>query len=122
MALKRDSKYRNVLTMAFVAIMLFNYANATLFWHCHKIGDYSIFHSHIYWKTHGTGESSGGHTPGQLQIIDVVCHAVFTADAIPDIHLYRVDVFENVLIQPMVSEVERGFSEILSLRGPPRLV
>ena len=74
-------KYRNVLTVVFIAIMLFNYANATLFWHCHRIGSASVVHSHIYGKSHGTGNSTGGHTPGQLQIIDVICHALYTADA-----------------------------------------
>lgn len=108
--------------MAFVAIMLFNYANATLFWHCHKIGNCSVTHSHIYWKTHGTGESSGGHTPGELQIIDVICHAVYTADIIPEIYLERVDVLEWVLASPVLPEEGYVFSEILSLRGPPRLV
>ena len=108
--------------MAFAVIMLFNYANATMFWHSHVIGGASIMHSHIYWKTHTTGNSDGGHTSDQIQIIDLICHAVYTADAIPEIHLERFDVLECVLQEMVVSEVCSIHSSHLSLRGPPSLV
>ena len=114
--------YRKALTVAFVAIAFFNYANATLFWHCHIIGSASVTHSHIYWKTHTSGDPTGGHTPGQIQIIDVICHAVYTADVIQEILLDRIDVLERELADPVVTEEEWGFAEVLSLRGPPRLV
>lgn len=120
MTLKRG-KYRNVLTVAFIAIMLFNYANASLFWHCHKIGDISVVHSHIHGKSHGTGNSTGGHTAGQLQIIDVICHAAYTADAVPEIHLERQDVLCCILAAPAVPEERHTFAASFSLRGPPAL-
>lgn len=108
--------------MVLSAIVLLNYANATLFWHCHKIGSVTVTHSHIYWKTHTTGDPTGGHTSGQIQIIDVICHAVYTAQTMPGIHLERIDVLESVLDSPDVQDEELGFTRILSLRGPPRLV
>ena len=115
-------KYRNVLTVVFIAIMLFNYANATLFWHCHRIGSASVVHSHNYGKSHGTGNSTGGHTPGQLQIIDVICHATYINDAVPDIRLERTDVLECILATPVVLEMGHVFAETPLLRGPPELV
>ena len=115
-------KYRNGLTMALLAIMLFNYANVSLFWHWHKIGSASVVHSHIYGKAHGTGPASGNHTPGQFLIIDMICHAAYTADAVPDFHLERMDVLEGVLAAPKVLEKEFSFVHHLSLRGPPALV
>lgn len=107
--------------MAFVAIMLFNYANATLFWHCHRIGRASVAHSHIYWKTHTTGDPTGGHTSAEIQIIDIVCSAVYTDDIIPAFHLERMDVLECVLVEPAVSWEIVGFKDVDSLRGPPSL-
>ena len=118
----RNDRSRNILTMVFAVIMLFNYANATMFWHSHVIGGASIMHSHIYWKTHATGNSDGGHTSDQIQIIDLICHAVYTADVIPEIHLERFDVLERVMQDVAVSEVSQVHSRILSLRGPPALV
>ena len=115
-------KYRNVLTMALVAIMLFNYANVSLFWHWHKFGSFSVAHSHFCGKAHGTGHSSGNHTPGQFLIIDMICHAAYTADTLPAFHLERMDVLECVLAAPVVPEVGHAFAETLSLRGPPVLV
>ncbi len=115
-------KYRNVLTMALVAIMLFNYANVSLFWHWHKIGRISIVHSHIYGKAHETGSSSGNHTAGQVLIINMICHTAYTADALPAFHLEREDKLECVLAVPVVQEKEISFVPCLSLRGPPALV
>jgi hypothetical protein len=120
--MRSRGKYRNILTMVFIAIMLFNYANATMFWHCHRIGSSSVVHSHIYWKTHTTGDSCGGHTQEQLQIIDIICHAVYTADIIPEIHLDRFDVLEYVFQEGTIPEICPVHSDILSLRGPPQLV
>ena len=115
-------KYRNVLTVALIAILLFNYANVSLFWHWHKIGTVSVAHSHFYGKTHGTGSSSCSHTPGEFLIIDLICHAAYTSDALPAIHLERRDVLECVLTAPVVPEEEFDIAESLSLRGPPALV
>ena len=122
MALKRDNRYHNVLTMAFTVIMLFNYANATMFWHSHVIGGASIMHSHIYWGDHATGDPTGGHTPGEIQIIDLICHSAYTADIIPEIHLERFDILEFVSHEEAVPEISPAYSTILSLRGPPVLV
>ena len=118
----RNDRSRNLLTMAFAVIMLFNYANATMFWHSHVIGGASIMHSHIYWKTHATGNSDGGHTSDQIQIIDLICHAVYTDDIFTEIHLERFDVFECVLQEVVFTEVSTVHSSLLSLRGPPALV
>ncbi len=79
-------------------------------------------HSHIYWKTHATGSSDGGHNAGQIQIIDLICHAVYTADDMPVIHLERFDVLECVFRDVTVPEVSLVHPSILSLRGPPSLV
>ena len=117
----RNDRSRSILTMVFAAVMLFNYANATMFWHSHVIGGASIMHSHIYWKTHATGNSDGGHTSDQIQIIDLICHAVYTADVIPEIHLERVDVLESVIQDVAILEDSQVHSRILSLRGPPSL-
>ena len=115
-------KYRNALTVVFIAIMLFNYANATLFWHCHRIGSMEVVHSHIHGSAHTAGNGSGGHTTGQLQIIDVICHALYIADAVSEIHLERLDVLYGVMLAPDCLQEEHDFTESISLRGPPSLV
>ncbi len=119
---RRNYRSRNILTIAFVVMMLFNYANATMFWHCHKIGGSSIMHSHIYWKTHTSGNSDGGHTTGQIQILDIICHSDCTSGTIPEIHLERFDVLEYVFQDEIVPVVSTDHSSTLSLRGPPSLV
>ena len=118
----RNNRSRNLLSMAFAVIMLFNYANATMFWHSHMIGGASIMHSHIYWKSHPTGNSDGGHTSDQIQIIDLICHAVYTIDNMSEIHLERYDVLECVFQEGTVPGISQVHSRILSLRGPPALV
>ena len=117
---KEKNKY--LISLALIAISLFNYANANLFWHCHRMEGASIVHSHIYGKNHGTGDTSGGHTPGQIQIIDIIFHSVFTADAVPEFHLERLDVLNYILQVPLVLRVVFGFSDFQSLRAPPVLV
>lgn len=119
---RRNNRSRNILTIAFIVMMLFNYANATMFWHCHKIGGSSIVHSHVYWKTHTAGNSDGGHTSGQIQILDIICHSDCTAGIIPETHLERFDVLEYVFQGETVPEVFADHSSTLSLRGPPSLV
>ena len=81
-----------------------------------------VVHSHTHGSSHTAGNDSGGHTTGQLQIIDVICHALYTADAVPEIHLERQDVLYGVLQVPDCLQEEHDFSESLSLRGPPSLV
>ena len=118
----RKGRYRNILKVAVLVTMLFNYANATMFWHCHKIGGATIMHSHIYWKAHVSGNSDGGHTQEQIQILDIICHSASTAGTMPGIQLERIDVLECVFQDEAVPEVCPVHADILSLRGPPALV
>lgn len=119
---QRKGQYRNILKMAFIVIMLLNYANATMFWHCHKVGGASVMHSHLYWKSHVNGSSDGGHTQEQVRILDIICHSASTAGTAPGIILERIDVLECIFQDVTVPDVCPVHASILSLRGPPALV
>ena len=115
----RNPKIKSVTTMIFIGLLLFNYVNSTMFWHNHLVDGQIVGHSHIYGKAHCTDNSDGGHTPGQLKLLDLVSHILCTDTVIPDIQIERIDVLEYVVIENPVVEVTESFFSLSSLRGPP---
>lgn len=115
----RSTKPKSLVTMFFIGILLFNYVNSTMFWHSHIVEGGIIWHSHIYWKSHVTDSSDGGHTSGQLKLLDVVSHILCTDTVIPDIQFERVDVLEYVIFETPVVGVHSSFIHNSFLRGPP---
>ena len=112
-------KSKSLTTMIFIGILLFNYVNSTMFWHTHIVDGLIIGHSHIYWKSHVTGNADGGHTPGQLKLLDLVSHILCTDTVIPDIQIERIDVLEYVVIENPVTAVAESIFSLSYLRGPP---
>ena len=91
--------------MFFIGILLFNYVNSTMFWHNHLVDGQIVGHSHIYGKAHCTDNSDGGHTPGQLKLLDLVSHILCTDTVIPDIHVGGIDIIERVFLDPGITRI-----------------
>jgi len=115
----RNHRLRSMMLMMFIGILLFNYVNATMFWHSHVVDGRVITHSHIFWKNHVTGNSDGGHTQGQLRLLDVICHTVCTATVIDSFLPERFDVLEYVFHENPGTEVSWCSPHLPVLRGPP---
>ena len=107
------------MLMVFIGILLFNYVNSTMFWHSHIVDGRVITHSHIFWKNHGTGNSDGGHTPGQFKILDLICHTVCTATVVDLVLPERFDVLEYVFQESLAEGIARCPRHCTVLRGPP---
>ena len=115
----RNPRMKSVTTVIFIGILLFNYVNSTMFWHTHIVDGRIVEHSHIYGESHTTGNSDGGHTPGQLKLLDLVSHILCTDTVIPDIQIERIDILEYVIFENPVAEVPASVVFHSSLRGPP---
>ena len=118
----RNSKLRDLITAFFVGILLFNYVNSSMFWHSHVIDGRIIYHSHIYGKGHLSGNSDGGHTLGQLRLLDIINHTLCTDTIIPDVSIARIDVLEYIPQESPIPECLVGSVSFLDLRGPPSLI
>ncbi len=46
------------------------YANSTMFYHRHIVGNKTIFHSHFFTDNHTDSSDDGGHTSSQIEIIE----------------------------------------------------
>ena len=115
----RSQRWKNLATMLFIGVILFNYVNSTMFWHNHLVDGRIVVHSHIYGKAHDTGHSDGGHTPGQLKLLDVLTHILCTDTVIPDFQIQRMEVLECVLEEFIPAAVPTAVPGVFSLRGPP---
>ena len=104
------SRLRSVMTTICIAIFLFCYVNATMFWHGHSFQGGWFFHSHIAGWAHRTAHDSGDHTAAQFQLLAEVNQLACTESAVTSYSLTRPD---SVISDRTVSAV--------SLRGPPEL-
>ncbi|MBO4231189.1 MAG: hypothetical protein J5886_05875 [Bacteroidales bacterium] len=117
-----DTKLKSLVSAIFVGILLFNYVSSTMFWHCHVIDGQIITHSHIYGDGHACENSDGGHTFGQLKLLDILSHIVCTDTIIPDISISRIDVLEYVFSESPVLACYESPVNGIDLRGPPSLI
>lgn len=110
------------MTAALTALLCLGYVNSTMCWHSHVIGDKLIVHSHLYGDHHTQPQGGdGGHTPGQLQVIQESNAVSFTDRILPEISLQRIEVLTAVYLVPAVSVPETGAVPTASLRAPPVL-
>ena len=105
-----------------IAIFLFSYVNATMFWHGHSVSGYWFFHSHIAGPSHRTVPFENAHTSAELLLIQTLNLASFTEDVIPacDTAPFLVTV-ETVMTAPESVSFVLPDSPVI-LRGPPALV
>ena len=115
-------RLKNVVMAVFTALLAFSYVSSTMCWHTHVIGDRVIVHSHLFGRTADASQDDGGHTPGQLRMIQEANEMVFTYDAVlPDILPVRIDILQEVFSVPDVLPVQRPHVVARSLRAPPGL-
>jgi hypothetical protein len=118
-------RHKNLLMAVFTALLAFSYVNSTMCWHTHVIGDEIIVHSHLFGRSANAqqAQGDGGHTPGQLRMIQEANELVYTDDSVlPDIPLMRIDVLQEVFFSvPAVLSVQRPQVAVRSLRAPPGL-
>ena len=101
-------RLKNVVMAVFTALLAFSYVSSTMCWHTHVIGDRVIVHSHLFGRTADAQQDDGGHTPGQLRMIQEANEMVFTDDAVlPDILPVRIDILQKVFSVPDVLPVQR---------------
>ena len=65
------SRLRSAMATLCIAIFLFSYVNATMFWHGHSGSGYWVFHSHIASAAHRTAPSENPHNSAELQLIQI---------------------------------------------------
>lgn len=116
-------RHKSLLMAVFTALLAFSYVSSTMCWHTHVIGDQVIVHSHLFGRSADAQQGDGGHTPGQLRMIQEANELVYTDDSVvPDIPLVRIDVLQEVFFSvPAVLSVQRPQASVRSLRAPPGL-
>lgn len=117
-----NTKLKSLTSAIFVGILLFNYVSSTMFWHSHIIDGQIVIHSHIYGDGHSRNNSDGGHSYGQLKLLDILSHTVCTDTVIPDISITRIDVLEYVFQESPVLSHGISPANSIDLRGPPALI
>lgn len=120
---RHNSIFRSAMATLCIAIFLFSYANATMFWHGHMVTKYYwIYHSHIAGKAHRSAPIDKAHTSAELQLIQTVDQISISDDVISDCEVvpYR-NVVEAVISIPEYT-CDTHIYEHIVLRGPPSLV
>ena len=113
---------RSGMTVLCMAIFLFSYVNATMFWHGHSGSGYWVFHSHIAGPSHRSAPVETAHTASEWLLIQLVDQSSFTDDVIPVCDVAPKDLrVETVLTELAFHAGIPAFSRV-SLRGPPALV
>ena len=113
---------KNGLTMLCIAVFLFSYVNATMFWHGHSGAGYWVFHSHIANAAHRTAPAENPHNATELLQIQAVNQVSFTEDVILSCDLELVcGRVETVQTEPVSCVGILTYDHIV-LRGPPALV
>lgn len=112
---------RNGMMMLCISVFLFGYANSNLFLHIHRVNGSVLVHSHFSGKDHRTDHSSGGHTAAQLQLLDMVNHAVYTDEAFEVFDLRPFCPPETVMAVPAGFAVAVAEWIHPSFRAPPVL-
>ena len=117
---KRHTQYvKGGMTVLCIAIFLFSYVNATMFWHGHSG---AVYHSHLSSAAHRSAPASNPHTTAELLLIQAASQASCTDDVIPASALEPQRVLvETVLTEPVSSSVFLSPGTSV-LRGPPALV
>ena len=113
---------KNGLSMLCIAVFLFSYVNATMFWHGHVVYGHKIFHSHISSAAHRSAPEDNPHTQKGLQLIQIVDMFSCTDKVIPSYNLepdFRI--IETICTEPVQLTVIRSY-DYISHRGPPELV
>lgn len=115
---------KGLLMAVFTALLAISYVSSTMCWHTHMIGDEIIVHSHLFGRSTNAqqAQGDGGHTPGQLRMIQEANELVYTDESVvPDILLVRIDALQEVFSVPDVLPVQRPQVVARSLRAPPGL-
>lgn len=114
-------RIKNVVLAALVALLALSYVSSTMCWHTHVTGDRVIAHSHLFGRG-ASQDTDGGHTPGQLLMIQEANELVFTDDAVlPDLLPVRIDVLQDIFSVPGILSVQRPRAAVRTLRAPPGL-
>ncbi len=120
--IRHQQSIRSAMTMLCIAVFLFNYVNATMFWHGHSEAGYWVFHSHIASASHRAVPSENPHNAAELLLIEAADQASFTDEVMPacDLEPLRI-ILGTVQTQP---ESGTGICphDLSLLRGPPALV
>lgn len=105
-----------------IAIFLFSYVNATMFWHGHSAAGYWYFHSHIAGETHRNAPVEKAHNSAELLLIQTLNQANFTEKVIPACDIVPFRTVREII--QTVPEQTSGFQPDghIVLRGPPELV
>ena len=120
--IRRNQYMRSGMTMLCIAVFLFSYVNATMFWHGHSGAGYWVFHSHIASATHRTSPAENPHNTAELLLIQTMNQTSFTEDEILscDLEPLRV-IVETVQTEPISCAGILPYDRVV-LRGPPALV
>lgn len=115
-------RIKNVVTAALIALLAVSYVSSTMCWHSHVVGGWVIVHSHLFGRAGAAQGTDGGHTPGQLLMIQEANEQVFSDGSVmPALLPVRVDVLTDLFSAPSVLPVQGRPAAVRSLRAPPGL-
>lgn len=119
---RHQQALRSAMTMLCIAVFLFSYVNATMFWHGHSRAGYWVFHSHIASASHRAAPSENPHNAAELLLIEAANQISCTDEVMPacDLEPLRT-VLGTVQTQPE-SGTGICLHDLSLLRGPPALV
>ena len=113
---------RSCMTMLCIAMFLFSYVNATMFWHGHDVSGNWIYHSHVSTKAHRSAPEDNTHTATQLLLIQSADEVSCTENAIAFFETDPMRPLAGILFQlPQALSGSSSYAAA-SLRGPPALV
>ena len=110
------------MTTLCIAMFLFSYVNASMFWHGHTTQGIWFFHSHIADKAHRTDHTDGGHNAAQFLLVELANQVSYTESSVPVFDLEPVLAGGTFFETRLVAPVNNGHTYSHSLRGPPALV
>ena len=117
-----STRFKSIVLAALTALLALSYVSSTMCWHTHLIGERIIVHSHLFGHGGAAQGADGGHTAGQLVMIQEANEQVYTDDSVvPDILPVRIDVLQDIFSVPAVLPVLRPQTVVRSLRAPPGL-
>ena len=117
--MKKTGRIQTLLMAVLTVLLSLGYVSSTMCWHSHVINGKVIVHSHFYGKAHTCPAQDGGHTTGQLQLIQEANEQTCTQVTMPGLHLERVDVLTDVFSCPGVLPASEPVCRQLPMRAPP---
>ena len=117
--MKKTGHIQTWLMAVLTVLLSLSYISSTMCWHSHVIGGEVIVHSHFFGKNHTCPTQDGGHTTGQLQLIQEANEQTYTEAVQPLAPMERIDVLTDIFFSPELRPASQPVFRHLPMRAPP---